>query len=150
MRIPGGQTVLNALGHPGYFGITWRSHVVAGDCAFLIDYVEAVQCHGMEMDVEIQRIPKALHDADGAAASLAIGGGDSCPAADRGKYCTHEDLEYVADQGRVVCEAIAEGERERKHPLADRHFGEDTVHEMGGSVGHSATAAGSPRRCSRK
>ena len=95
----------------------------------------------MEVRVEIQGVAEALNEGDGAAAGPAIRGGNARPAADRGEHGAHEDLRDVSDQGRVVGKAIAKGKRHRQHPLADRHFGKDSIHQMRGSIGHTPSAA---------
>jgi len=38
-------------------------------------------------------------------------------------------------------EQTAQGNRERQHPLAHRHLGDDMVHQMGRGLGHSPRAA---------
>jgi len=47
------------------------------------------------------------------------------------------NLQYILDQGRVVSEAIAKRQWDRQHPLADRHFRNNTIHQMRGRVGHA-------------
>ena len=136
-----GDAAVNAIGHAGHFGIAGRSHMPENDFALLIDDVDAVQRQGMEVGIETEGVTEALHEADGAAAGLPVRGGNAGPAADRGKHRAHKDLQNVADQRRVISEAIAKGKGKRQHPLPHRHFGEDTIHEMGGSVGHPPAAA---------
>ena len=58
-----------------------------------------------------------------------------------------EDLEHepAQDRGReagIEGEAVAQGERKRQDPLAYGDLGEDPVDEVGGGIGHAATAAG--------
>ena len=54
----------------------------------------------------------------------------------------HEDAQHGARERRVVGEAVAEGERQREHPLADRDLGQHAVHQVRGRVGHAPAAAG--------
>jgi len=95
------------------------------------------------LGVEVKRIAEALNESNCAAASLSVRGRNARPAADRGKDSANEDLQYLSDEGRVVSEAIAKSKGDREHPLPDRNFGKDMIHQMRGRVGRiSGTVSG--------
>ncbi len=66
--------------------------------------------HGVEMDIEPERVAEALHEADGAAPGLPLRCRNTRPSADRGKDGAHKYLQNVPDQGRGERKPIAERE----------------------------------------
>ena len=124
---------------PGFIGV--RKEAAAVTSHYVTLHIRPVMWSST-LGVEIQRVAEALNESNGAAASLTVRGGNDRPAAVRGKDGTYEDLQYISDQGRVVSEAIAQGEGDRQHPLPDRNFGKDMIHQMRGRVGHAPPPTG--------
>jgi hypothetical protein len=66
------HTPMDTMRNAGNFVIARRSH--SQECQFTIAifYIHSIQVHKVNMRIEIQGIAKALNEADGAAASLAV------------------------------------------------------------------------------
>jgi hypothetical protein len=86
------DTAADFFSDPGNFCITGRCHGLEYDLASFVGNVDAVQSHSVEMDIEIQRVPKALHETDGTASGPPVGGRNAGAAAHRGKHGAHKDL----------------------------------------------------------
>lgn len=71
----------------------------------------------MEVDVEIQRVAKALDEGDGA--ELPARDPRLLPGAalQRGKDSAHEHIEHVAHEWRVEAEPVAQRKGQRERPL---------------------------------
>jgi hypothetical protein len=54
----------------------------------------------------------------------------------------HEDVQNLGQQFGVVSEAISQCVGKREHPLPDGRMGKNTIDEMGGGIGHPASATG--------
>ena len=50
-------------------------------------------------------------------------------------------MKDIACQPCVIGKSIAQGERERKHPLPDGNFRQYAIHKMRGRIGHPAPPA---------
>lgn len=68
------------------------------------------------------------------------------PAAGRGEARSDEQPEDLAHETRVGGQAVAQGEGEGAHPLADRHLGKHAIDQMCGGVGHAPASAGRAER----
>ncbi len=106
-----GDNPVNAVGDAGDLRISWRGNMPENQMALIALDINPVQCQGVEVRVEIQRVAEALNESDGAAAGAAVRGGNARAPADRGKHGAHPDLHYVHHKGRVVGEPIAQGGR---------------------------------------
>jgi hypothetical protein len=104
--------------------------------------VDAVESERVEVEVEVQGGAEALDEGDGAA--LAARSAPVLPRApaELGEECADEGAQHGAREPRVVGAAIAKRIGKREHPLADRHSGEDAVHEARRGVGHAPPTAG--------
>jgi hypothetical protein len=131
------RRTMDALRYTADFLVTWRGHMAEHRSAGAVHHIEAIQNQNMEMRIEVQRVREALNESDGAATSLAVRGRNARHAADGSKDRSYKDLQYIPHQGRVIGEAIAQCIRNRWHPLADGHFGENTIHQMRGRVEHA-------------
>ena len=96
----------------------------------------------MEVEVQVQGGAGALHERDGAARAARRGPPKSRAPAELGEERTEEGAEHGAREPRVVGAAVAERVGKRQDPLADRHLGEDAVHEVRRGVGHAPSTAG--------
>ena len=102
--------------------------------------VHTVEREDMEVRVEIDRTSEALQKRDGAA----LGFGQpmaSCLTSKPGEERAEEHGADLAGDAAVKGHAVAERERERENPLANRDPGQHVIHEVGGSVGHATAAA---------
>jgi hypothetical protein len=133
---------MNPLGHSGHLGIARRRHTLEADATFIILGIHPIQGQHMKMDIQIERIAEALNEGHGATTDRPLRGAKACAAAQRSEHGLHKNVQDIPDQARVITEAIAQSEREREHPLPDWNSGEDTIHEMGGGIGHVPAAAG--------
>jgi hypothetical protein len=96
----------------------------------------------MEMGVQIDRSTGALEKGDGAAVRLAHRELSSRSPLQRREDGMDEDAQDIAAELLVECEAVAEGEGERQHVLANRSLGQDAVDQVRRGVGHAAGSAG--------
>jgi hypothetical protein len=115
--------------------------------------IGAVERERVEVEVEVQRRPEALEEGDRAAllgtyAPVA----PNAPPQLREERAQERAKHFSRDLG-IVCTAVAKWVRKREHPLADRHRGEDAIHEVRCGVGHPAAATGGGRShgaCTRR
>jgi hypothetical protein len=118
-----------------------RGQRVEDERALRVAHVDAVERQRVEVHVEAQRAVGALDECDGAdegvlhtaQAEMTL----SAPA-QRARERTDEGVEHVGAQAPVVREWVAQGPRQRAHPLANGHFGQDRVDEVRREVAHSA------------
>ncbi len=91
--------------------------------------VHAVKHHGVEVDVQVQRVTKALHEGDCAAlhAATALGPALAATASQRCEHRTDEHAEHRARELPVISEAVAQPEGQREHPLADGDHGQHAI-----------------------
>jgi len=132
---------MNPLGHSGHLSIARRRHTLEADATFIILGIHPVQSQHMKMDIQIERIAEALNEGHGATTDRPLRSRKACPAAQRSEYRLHKNVQDIPDQARVIGKAIAQSEWEREHPLPDWNSGKDTIHKMGGGIGHVPAAA---------
>ena len=94
------------------------------------------------MEVEVHCRAEALEEGDGAALLGAKAGLASGAASQLGEQSAQEGAKHVARKAGVVGAAVAERVGQGQHPLADGDHRQHAVDEVGGGVGHAATAAG--------
>src|SRR5436309_10320605 len=95
----------------------------------------------MEMEVEIGGRPKSLHERDGAALGL-VDAVIPSHAAVQTEESPDEDAQYRGHHLRVIGQTVAQGEGQRKNPLACRNMGKDAIHQVGCGIGHTPSATG--------
>jgi hypothetical protein len=59
-----------------------------------------------------------------------------------GEECTQEGAQHLSREPRVPGAAITQGVGQREDPLAQGHFRQYAVHEVGRGVCHASSAAG--------
>jgi hypothetical protein len=91
----------------------------------------------MEVDVQVQGVPEALHEGDGPALTAGHAPLPPSATAQRREDGPQKEIQHGARELGVVGEPVAEREREREHPLADRDLREHALHQMGGRVAHA-------------
>lgn len=64
------------------------------------------------------------------------------PSPKRCEDCAHTRCQNGRRQPAVVRQAIAPRERQREHPLAERHLRQHAIDQMRISAGHAVTGAG--------
>jgi len=104
--------------------------------------VDTVEDQRVEVEVCIQSGAEALDEGDGAALAARNAPLMSRVPAELGEERAEEDAEHFAREPRVVGAAVAERVGKREDPLANRHVGQDAVHEVRRRVGHAPPAAG--------
>ena len=112
------------------------------DVASFVFGVRAIERQHVEVNVEVEFAAEALHEGHRAAPDRAVCGCKACAAANRAEDDRDEDAQDIGDEARIICQAVAQGEGKREHPLTDGDCGKDAIHEMGGGVGHPAAATG--------
>jgi hypothetical protein len=91
----------NALRNTRHFPIAWRRHGVKTYAAIGILRINTIHCKQMEMNVNIQRISKALYESHRAAFWLLSCAGATRPAAQRAKNRLYKNVKDVSNQPRI-------------------------------------------------
>jgi hypothetical protein len=93
------------------------------------------------MDIEINRTSETLHKRHCTAPGLPNSITLPPPAPQRGEYRLNEYVKNVSKQSGVVCKAVAQFKRQRKHPLPDWNGWKHSIYKMRRRIGHPAAAA---------
>ena len=101
---------------------------------------EAVEDDEVEVEVGIEGGAEAVQEGDGA--QLGVRPGAGAGAAERGADGAEQDAEHGAGERGVAGQEGAQALRHGEHPLADGHWGQDVVGQVGGDLDHAAGVAG--------
>lgn len=122
---------------------SWRCRLVEDEATGVVARVQTVQEARVKVDVQIQAGAKALHEGDGTQPH-AVDVCDPGPrrrraivSVDRGGEESRERAQHL----RIERSESAQFEREREHPLAHRHSGENAVDQVRRRVGHAPARA---------
>jgi hypothetical protein len=100
----------------------------------------AVQHERVQMDVEIQRATEALDDHHGPAAAI----GDAVAALAAPEELEHRTDGHAVDRASQVVipgQQVTQPMRQAQDPLTHWHVGKDSIDQVRGPLGHSASAA---------
>jgi hypothetical protein len=107
--------------------------------------VHPVQHQAMQVDVEVGRRPKTLDQRDGAAVGF-VGLEPSLAEQMARDHAVHH-LQHGRHQLGLCGQQQAQRDRQRQHPLAHRHTGDDVVHQVRRGLRHApGTARGAKAR----
>ena len=101
--------------------------------------VHAVQHQAVQVDVQVGGRPEALDQRDGAAVGLVCLEA-SLPEQVARDHAVH-DLQHRRHQLGLRGQQQAQRDRQRQHPLAHRHMGDDVVHQVRRGLRHAPRAA---------
>ena len=121
-----------------------RGKRVEDERASRVANVHAVERERVEVDIETEGTVAALDEGAGAHEGvLDAAQAELTLRAPAQRACERADerREDVRAQPPIVGQRVAQGPRQRAHPLANRHLGQDLVHEVRGDVGHAAGQA---------
>ena len=101
--------------------------------------IHPIEHQRMQMNVQVGGRAEALDEGDG------TGGGLIALLAglfeqERGNR-PMDDLQYREEQVGMNGKETSQRNRQRQHPLAHQHLGDDMVDQMGGGLGHAPRAA---------
>jgi hypothetical protein len=102
-----GDTAADTFGDPGNIDVAWRGNRPECKMARVIYNIDPVQGERMEMYIEIQGIPEALHESNSAAARLTVRCGNACAPADRSEHGADKNLQNIPEQASIVGKAIS-------------------------------------------
>ena len=139
------EAARHAARNPCDFGVVGRcKRDEAHRAGAWIRVVHTVEHERVEVQIQVQGVPEALHEADRPALEPPLAPADpgARAAAKSGEHRAQKHAEHVARELAVVGQPVAQLERKRQHPLAHRDLGQHLVDQVCGGLGHAPPPAG--------